>query len=143
MGYLSEIISQRYYQKDLTDSNHYTAMQPKHVQHTFNGKDIVTLKENGVVVNNAQEFLDLIMTLPSDRILLYKENIGQSFFDLRTGLAGEILQKAVNNSRSLGIVGDYSFYESRSLRDFVGENNQGNNIVFVDSLDEALRRLSA
>ena len=118
-------------------------MKTRHIQHTFNGKDIVALKENGVLINNAQEFLDLIMNLPSDRIVLYTENIDESFFDLRTGLAGEILQKATNYSRRLGIVGDYSRYASQSLRDFIYESNKGNKIVFVDSLDEALRKLSA
>ncbi|MEO5977076.1 MAG: DUF4180 domain-containing protein [Chryseolinea sp.] len=117
-------------------------MKTKHVHHTFNGKDIVALNENGVLINSAQQFLDLIMNLPSERIILYKENIDESFFDLRTGLAGEILQKAVNYSRSLGIVGDYTRYASKSLKAFIYETNKTNNIVFVDSLDEALRRLS-
>lgn len=118
-------------------------MTPVHIQHTFNGKDIVAMRDEAVVIYNAQDFLDVIMNLPSDRIVLYKENFDESFFDLRTGLAGEILQKASNYSRQLGIVGDYSRYASRSLKDFMFESNQGNKVVFVDSLDEALRRLSA
>lgn len=118
-------------------------MKTRHIQHTFNEKHIVALNEKEVLINNADDFLDLIMNLPSDRIILYSENIDDSFFDLRTGLAGEILQKAVNHQRSLGIVGDHSKYSSRSLRDFIYETNKSNNIVFVDSLDEGLRKLSA
>ena len=118
-------------------------MVPAHVQHTFNGKDIIAMRDEGVVINNAQDFLELIMNLPSDRIVFYKENFDESFFDLRSGLAGEILQKVSNYSRKLGIVGDYSRYASRSLNDFMFESNQGNKVMFVDSLDEALRRLSA
>jgi hypothetical protein len=118
-------------------------MKTRHIQHTFNGKDIVALKEDDFVINNAQQFQDLIMNLPSDRIVLYKENFDESFFDLRTGLAGEILQKAINHSRSLGIVGDYSRYAGQSLRDFMYVSNESSKIVFVDSLDEALRKLSA
>lgn len=118
-------------------------MVPTHIQHTFNGKDIIAMRDDGVVINNAQEFLELIMNLPSDRIVFYKENFDDSFFDLRTGLAGEILQKASNYSRRLGIVGDYSRYASKSLNDFMYESNKGGKIMFVDSLDEALRRLSA
>lgn len=117
-------------------------MLPAHIQHTFNGKDIVAMRDEGVVIYNAQDFLDLMMNLPSDRIVLYKENFDDSFFDLRSGLAGEILQKVSNYSRKLGIVGDYSRFASRSLSDFMVESNRGNNVVFVDSLDEALRRLS-
>ena len=118
-------------------------MLPTHIQHTFNGKDIVAMNDEGVVINNAQDFLDLMMTLPSERIVLYTENFDESFFDLRSGLAGEILQKVSNYSRKLGIVGDYSRYASRSLNDFMFESNNGNSVLFVDSLDEALRRLSA
>jgi hypothetical protein len=118
-------------------------MVPAHIQHTFNGKDIIAMRDEGVVINNAQDFLELIMNLPSDRIVFYKENFDESFFDLRTGLAGEILQKVSNYSRHLGIVGDYSRYASRSLNDFMFESNKGNSVLFVDSLDEALRRLSS
>ena len=118
-------------------------MIPTHIQHTFNGKEIVAMRDNGVVINNAQDFLELIMNLPSERIVFYKENFNESFFDLRSGLAGEILQKVSSYSRKLGIVGDHSRYASRSLNDFMFESNKGNSVLFVDSLDEALRRLSA
>ncbi|HTF22221.1 MAG TPA: DUF4180 domain-containing protein [Chryseolinea sp.] len=118
-------------------------MVPTHIQHTFNGKDIIAMRDNGVVINNAQDFLELIMNLPSERIVFYKENFDESFFDLRSGLAGEILQKVSNYSFMLGIVGDYSRYASKSLNDFMFESNKGNTVMFVDSLDEALRRLSA
>ncbi|HTE29098.1 MAG TPA: DUF4180 domain-containing protein [Chryseolinea sp.] len=118
-------------------------MKTRHIQHTFNGKDIVALKEDDVVINNAEQFLDLVMNLPSDRIVLYKENFDESFYDLRTGLAGEIREKAISYSKSLGIVGDYSKYASQSLRDFMFASNKSSKIVFVDSLDEALRKLSA
>lgn len=118
-------------------------MIPTHIQHSFNGKDIIAMRDSGVVINNAQDFLELIMNLPSDRIVFYEENFAESFFDLRSGLAGEILQKVSNYSRRLSIVGDYSRYASRSLNDFMYESNKGNTVMFVDSLDEALRRLSA
>lgn len=117
-------------------------MIPAHVHHTFNGKDIVAMRDEEFVIANAQDFLDLMMNLPSDRIVVYKENFDESFFDLRSGLAGEILQKVSSYQRMLGIVGDYSRYSSRSLNAFMGESNEGNKVVFVDSLDEALRRLS-
>ena len=118
-------------------------MRTRHIQHTFNGKDIVALQEDGVVINNAREFHDLIFNLPSDRIVVYKENIDESFFDLRTGFASEILQEAVSHSRRLGIVGDYSRYASKSLNAFISEGGEASKIVFADSLDEALRKLSA
>ena len=118
-------------------------MNTRHVVHQSNGKDIVALKENGVVIRNAQEFLDVVMNLPSDRVIIYRENLEEEFFDLRSGLAGEILQKAVNYERQLGIVGDLSKYPSRSLKAFVYESNKSDKIIFTDTLDEALQRMSA
>jgi hypothetical protein len=118
-------------------------MNTKHIVHQSNGKDIVALKENGVVIHNGQDFLDVVMNLPSDRVIIYKENVPEEFFDLRSGLAGEILQKAVNYSRQLGIVGDLSRYPSKSLKSFVYESNKSDNVIFTDTLDEALQRLSA
>jgi hypothetical protein len=118
-------------------------MNTRHIVHQSNGRDIVALQENGVVIWNAQEFLELVVNLPSDRVIIYKENIPEEFFDLRSGLAGEILQKAVNYSRQLGIVGDLSRYPSRSLKAFVKESNTSDKIIFTDTLDEALQRLSA
>lgn len=118
-------------------------MKTRHIVHQSNGKDIVALSENGVVIHNAQEFLDIVLNLPSDRVIIYKENIPEEFFDLRSGLAGEILQKAVNYSTQLGIVGDLSRYPSRSLKAFVSESNKSDKIIFTDTLDEALQRLSA
>ncbi len=101
------------------------------------------MREKETVINNAQDLLELMVSLPSDRLVFFTENFSESFFDLRTGLASEILQKVTSSSKRLGIVGDYSRYSRRSLNQLVVDSNPGNQIVFVDSLDEALQRLSA
>ena len=44
-------------------------MKTRHIVHQSNGKDIVALKENGVIIHSAQEFLDIVMNLPSDRVI--------------------------------------------------------------------------
>jgi hypothetical protein len=62
---------------------------------------------------------------------------------LRTGKAGEILQKFSNYRVQLAIVGDYSKYNSKSLTDFIYESNKGRNINFVNSMEEALNVLSS
>ncbi|KAA1424763.1 DUF4180 domain-containing protein [Mumia zhuanghuii] len=56
-----------------------------------------------------------------------------SFFQLRSGLAGEILQKLVNYRIQLAVVGDISAYveDSDALRDLVRESNQGSQAWFV------------
>lgn len=94
-----------------------------------------------LVIDGAQQFLEIAMNLPVDSLVILKENLAETFFDLRSGLAGEILQKVVNYRLRLGLVGDYSGYESKALRDFIYESNKSNRIVFVDTIDEALKRL--
>jgi uncharacterized protein YlzI (FlbEa/FlbD family) len=116
-------------------------MITNHILHNINGLQIAEIKVNDTLINSAQQFLDITMNLPVDRIVIHKESLDEVFFDLRSGLTGEILQKAVNYRIQLGIVGDYSAYESRSLRDFIYESNKSNKIVFVNTLDEALNRL--
>jgi hypothetical protein len=118
-------------------------MKTNYVLHQMNGHPIVAVREQGIIVNDANEFLDLVMNLPADRVVLHQENFTELFFDLRSGVAGEILQKASTYSRRLGIVGDFSRYGSKSLRDFIGESNRFGKVVFVNSLDEALQKLSA
>ncbi|WQD36273.1 DUF4180 domain-containing protein [Sphingobacterium spiritivorum] len=65
------------------------------------------------------------------------------FFDLRTGIADEILQKFSNYRVQLAIVGEYSKYNSKSLTDFIYESNKGRHINFVNSMEEALNVLSS
>ncbi|SKC83891.1 DUF4180 domain-containing protein [Ohtaekwangia koreensis] len=113
-----------------------------HYVHEVNGEQITVFTSKETVIDNPQLFLDIIFNLPTEKIVLYKENLHESFFDLKSGVAGELLQKIVNYSMSLGIVGDFSVYQSKSLRDFIYESNKSNRIVFVSTLEEALDRLS-
>lgn len=110
--------------------------------HQVNAQQIAELETNQTVINNAQQFLEILMNAPAERIIVRKENLDEAFFDLKTGLAGEMLQKVVNYGMRLAIVGDYTGYPSKSLRDFIYESNKSNNIMFMVTVDEALKRLS-
>jgi hypothetical protein len=113
-----------------------------HLLHNPDGLEIAEIiPHGGFVITSPQQFLDLSMNLPTERMIIREQNLDPSFFDLRSGLAGEILQKVVNYRLRLGIVGDFSKYESKALRDFISESNKGNTIVFVSTVDEAIKRL--
>lgn len=71
-------------------------------------------------------------------IIIHQGSLHPDFFDLRTGLAGEILQKFSNYRMQLRIAGDFSDVGSRSLRDFISESNKRGVIRFVNSTGEAL-----
>ena len=77
----------------------------------------------------------------ADSIILHEYNLPVEFFDLSTQLAGDILQKFSTYDSRLAIVGDFSKYESKSLKDFIYESNKGRRINFVHSVEEAISAL--
>ncbi|SDP16999.1 ESAG protein [Mucilaginibacter sp. OK268] len=98
-----------------------------------------------IEINNAQDALDILANCAyqdARRIVMYQENITDSFFDLKTTLAGDILQKFSNYNVKLAIIGDFSKYSSNSLRDFIYESNKAGRISFVATRDEGIDALS-
>src|SRR5690554_5524367 len=99
-----------------------------------NDVEIAVVRSSKLLITDVQSALDLIATINyetgCDRIILNKPALCEEFFDLRTGLAGEILQKFINYHIKVAIVGDFSVYSSKSLRDFIYESNKGKDILF-------------
>jgi hypothetical protein len=54
-----------------------------------------------------------------------------------------VLLKPRHDLKKLAIVGDYSKYTSKPLKDFIYESNNGNSIYFVPSVEEALLKLDS
>ncbi len=50
------------------------------------------------------------------------------------------MQKFVNYDMKIAILGDFSSYKSKSLRDFIYESNNGNNVFFLDNKKQAIER---
>jgi hypothetical protein len=98
-------------------------------------------------IDNVQTALDLMAEArylgDSEAMVVYKESLTEAFFDLKTRFAGDVLQKFSNYRFKLAIVGDFSAYNSKALRDFIRESNRGHDIFFVTTEGEALQRLSA
>ncbi|MDH4619185.1 DUF4180 domain-containing protein [Brevibacillus sp. AY1] len=110
------------------------------------GVDIAILGGNQIAIGDVQSALDLMATVHyetgCDRMVINKSLISEPFFDLKTRLAGEILQKFVNYRMKLAVVGEFSGYESKSLKDFIYESNNGNNIFFLPTEEQAIEKLS-
>ncbi|MGN8024508.1 DUF4180 domain-containing protein [Phyllobacterium sp. 22229] len=70
--------------------------------------------------------------------------LGGDFFDLKTRIAGEVIQKFVNYQVGLAILGDISAWAdtSKPLRDFVYETNRGRSLWFIRDLAELDQRLA-
>lgn len=110
-------------------------------------QEIAIVNSDEVLITDVQSALDLMATVWYEvgchRIILHKSVITEDFFDLKTRLAGEILQKFVSYKVKLAIVGDFSIYPSKSLQDFIYESNKGNHIFFAPNEEQAVERLSA
>lgn len=109
------------------------------IEHKKNGVSVVEVLEDGVVLRNAQDLLDMISDFACKHLMLRKEQVTKAFFDLSTGLAGEILQKASNYRIFIAFIGDFSAVESRSLRDFIYECNEERQIIFKPTIEDALK----
>lgn len=113
------------------------------ITHHKNGIQIAEVLTNTVFINTADDGAQLLHELyyqGFDGIILKTTQLSPDFFDLKTGLAGEILQKFSNRRTRLTIIGDFDDIESKSLRDFIFESNKGKLINFVTSVDDALGR---
>lgn len=115
------------------------------IAHSKNDIKIAEISSEGFVIQSAEGTLDLLGDLyyqGFDSLILHKKNVIPDFFDLKNGVAGEILQKFSNYRMRLAIVGDFSIFSSQSIKDFILESNQSGHINFVPTLEEALYKLS-
>ncbi len=78
-------------------------------------------------------------------IALPVNRLDAAFFQLRSGIAGAVLQKFVNYHLRVALLGDISPWlaQSNALQDFVREANRGEQIWFLSSLAELNQRLGA
>lgn len=115
--------------------------------HTKNNIDIAEITSDDVIINTIDDGVDIVGTTyfqGCEKVILHKQNITPDFFDLKNKMAGEILQKFSTYRIQLAIIGDFSSLtsESKSLKDFIYESNQGRQVNFLNSVEEALERLS-
>ncbi|PHN08217.1 DUF4180 domain-containing protein [Flavilitoribacter nigricans] len=95
-------------------------------------------------IRNAQDAAELLVNSQyagTNKVVLFAEQLVPEFFELRSGIAGEILQKFSTYNGYLAIIGDFSGYNSQSLQDFIYESNRQRRINFVATEDEAFQAL--
>lgn len=114
---------------------------------TENNIKIANVLCDEIVISDAQSALDLMMSVKYEtgarNIAIAKNCVCEEFFILSSGLAGEILQKFINYQFRIAIYGDFSKYTSKPLKDFIYESNNGRNVFFIDSLQQAIEKLAA
>lgn len=113
----------------------------------LHGVRIAELPKNGDQLRSDRQAIEIISEtsrFQPELIIIPAERLSDDFFDLRTRVAGEVLQKFVTYRKRVVILGDLSGHlnESSSLRDFVYECNARDDIWFVASLYELDERLA-
>ncbi|WP_337043688.1 DUF4180 domain-containing protein [Emticicia sp. 17c] len=111
---------------------------------TEDNVSIAELKADSIVINDVQDALDILANAAysgASSLIIHQHNLTPDFFDLKTKVAGEILQKFSTYNMPLAIVGDFSNFTSKSLHDFIYESNKGGKVNFVNTLEEAKQRL--
>ena len=130
----------------LSASKIYTAFTKMKIE-TININDlkIAEVTSDTIIINTTSDGLNLLGNLyyqGFDKIIIHEKNITPNFFDLKNGIAGEILQKFSNYRVRLAIVGDFSKYTGKSINDLMYESNKGRQINFMASQLEAIKVLS-
>lgn len=108
-------------------------------EHRINGVSFLEVEEDGVIISNTQDLLDIVSDYSVKKIIVKKQNVCDAFYDLRTGFAAELAQKARNYKISLGIIGDFDAIDNKGLRDFIYESNRERQLLFKGTIKEIVR----
>jgi hypothetical protein len=120
---------------------------PNHVD-ALHGTRVLVYAAEGPLLRKGQDASDLISEARSENATLAVVPIARldpAFFDLKTGIAGEMVQKFVNYGLKVAILGDTSALaaKSKALHDFIYESNRRGSVWFLtdrQELDERLAR---
>jgi len=77
--------------------------------------EIAEVASNNNSINQTDDSLNLLGNLfyqGFNKIIIFEKSITPHFFDLKTGIAGEILQKVSMYRVRLAIVGDFTQYKA-------------------------------
>jgi hypothetical protein len=114
--------------------------------HESQGCRILEYPAEGSPLGNASSPLEIISAARSQQaelVAIPVERLGDEFFHLRNGIAGEVLQKFVTYQLRVAIVGDVTSLSaaSKAFHDFVIECNRGLDVWFVRNMVELNDRL--
>ena len=111
------------------------------------GVRVLWCPDDGPLLDGDRAAADLIGETygRADLVAVPVARVAPAFFDLRSGVAGEVVQKFVNYRVRLVVVGDIGEHvaASTALRDFVREANRGRQTWFVADRGELEARLGA
>ena len=118
---------------------------------SLGGVRCLVLAEAGPLIRTAEDGRALVeqaMNEDASVVAVPVERLDPAFFQLRSGIAGEVIQKVLNYKLKFAVLGDVSSYVAAhdALRDFVIECNRGRDIFFAtdeSELAQWLERIDA
>jgi hypothetical protein len=113
----------------------------------MHGVSVLVLAVAGELIGTERQAMDLIADAHgrgAELLVLPVERLPGEFFQLRTGVAGGIVQKFVTYQLRVAILGDISRYVARSetFAGFVAETNRGRQLWFTADTEELATRLA-
>lgn len=99
---------------------------------------VIIASEAGIAIRSVKDLPDMIgACFGAGGLILGEEDLAPEFFDLKSGLAGELLQKCVNYGLRTAIVVPEPEAHGERFRELAYEHRSHNMIRFVRSREEA------
>lgn len=119
---------------------------PQLIEHL--GHRLITTDSAGPWIGripDAYELMEAALAHKTSVIVVPLSRLHPEFLKLRSGMAGDFLQKMSNYRFKFAVIGDISAHIAKSdkLRDFVIEANRGRSIFFLPDLDALASKLTA
>jgi hypothetical protein len=105
----------------------------------LSGRRVLLATDDGPLLATEQAILDLIgeaLGEGAEWIATPASRLAPAFFDLKSGLAGAILQKTTNYRLGFAVLGDIpaEALQSEALRAFIIESNGRGEVLFLPDL---------
>lgn len=110
----------------------------------LHGSRILSLTPDGAPITTVASLLGDIISTGATHVAIPTSRLPATFFDLRTRIAGNLIQTFVNYRIPVAIIGDISPHTTSSepLAAWVRESNRRRDLWFVPDLNSLARRLS-
>jgi hypothetical protein len=115
---------------------------------TLQGIPVFEVPADGPLVETERQATDILGEArghDAKLVILPASRLAPAFFQLRTGLAGAIVQKFVTYQMKLAIVGAIpaEALQSTALHAFIKESNRGQDIWFIDRVEDLEHKLAS
>jgi hypothetical protein len=107
------------------------------LEFSVNDGEVSTVLDSSALIGFAMEHRAAMVILPASEV-------DGAFFQLKTGVAGDLIQKFVNYRLRIAIIGDVGAYaeQSAALRAFISESNRGTTLWFSPTPADLHARLA-